>query len=255
MKSASNGGDSAASTAQATGDPMAEPIAEYTAQQKASKKSKDSDAGDAAIYPPVQPLRYPDIEGAREAWALDNPDAPRPSWLESPPTLVGNTQRMVVSSDPFTSVEECYAQLRDKLRTTVHRRILDLGAAASGRHSVYVPDCESLGIGIEYILSELCPEKEYIETVSTSVGDMKRAHALLEFTPPQDEFLVDRWRDFARVESVRVVAILSGLVLAGLAFVYGLIRLDTWTRGYYTKRLFIGVPAVIIAVLALLTTV
>jgi hypothetical protein len=214
-----------------------------------------SEQATATVYPPVQPYRYPDMDGAQEALALDKPGAPRPEWLDVPPTLVGNTQRVVVSSDPFTSVEECYAQLRDKLRTKVHRRIADLAAAASGRHSVYVPDCESLGISIEYILSELCPEKEYIETVSTSVGDMKRAHALVEFTPPQDEFLVDRWRDFARVESVRVVAVLSGLVLVGLAFVYGLIRLDTWTRGYYTKRLFIGVPAAIIAVLALLATV
>jgi hypothetical protein len=81
---------------------------------------------------------------------------------------------------------------------------------------------------------------------------MLRAHMLLEFQDRQDEQLLDRWRGFARQESIAVIAIFGGLALLGLALIYGLLKLDTWTRGYYTKRLFLGVPAAIIAVVVLL---
>jgi hypothetical protein len=36
---------------------------------------------------------------------------------------------------------------------------------------------------------------------------------------------------------------------------WGLLKIDSWTKGYYTKRLFIGVPAVIIGIIALLALV
>ena len=35
------------------------------------------------------------------------------------------------------------------------------------------------------------------------------------------------------------------------AWSYGLLKVDTWTKGYYTKRLFLGVPAAIIGFVAL----
>jgi hypothetical protein len=118
--------------------------------------------------------------------------------------------------------------------------------ANSGQH-VHVPELQRLGIDPAY-MAELCSQGEWVETISTSVGPMKRVHTLVEFTPPQDQLLLDRWLRFARFQSMELVAGMSSLVVAGLALVYGLLKVDTWTRGYYTKRLFIGVPATIIAV-------
>ena len=174
----------------------------------------------------------------------------RPAWLDQPPKLVGNTRRVVVSTDPYSTVEECHAALRDKLRGVVQARVDELARAANGGHYTSTPGLDSMGINIEYILSELCPEDDYIETINASFGEMKRAHALVEFNEPQDRLLLDRWRAYARVQSIEVVAVLSAFVVGGLAFVYGLLKVDTWTRGYYTKRLFLGVPAAIIAVVA-----
>jgi len=175
---------------------------------------------------------------------------PRPDWVDKPPKLVGNTRRFVVSTDPYSTVEECYANLRQKMRDVVHARIMEKAAETNGGRSVYVPELEQLGLGIDYILSELCPEDDYIETVNHTFGKMLKAHALLEFTPQQDELLVDRWRSYARSASVGAVAGVSTLIVAGLSLVYGLLKVDTWTRGYYTKRLFLGVPAVIIGLLS-----
>jgi uncharacterized membrane protein YgdD (TMEM256/DUF423 family) len=175
----------------------------------------------------------------------------RPAWLDNPPTLVGNTRRVVVSTDPYSTIEECYAQLQEKLRQAVQERIAEKARDLNRGQSVFVPPLEWMGVTTDYILRELCPEGEYIETVNASFGEMKRAHALLEFTEVQDELLLDRWRAYARRESVHVVGILSTLVVGGLAFVYGLLKVDTWTRGYYTKRLFLGVPAAIIGLVLL----
>jgi hypothetical protein len=175
----------------------------------------------------------------------------RPAWLDNPPTLVGNTRRIVVSTDPYSTIEECYGQLQEKLRQAVQERIAERARDLNRGQSVFVPPVESMGVTTDYILRELCPEGEYVETVNASFGEMKRVHALLEFTEGQDELLLDRWRAYARRASVAAVAMTSTLVVGALALVYGLLKVDTWTRGYYTKRLFLGVPAAIIGLFLL----
>jgi hypothetical protein len=107
-----------------------------------------------------------------------------------------------------------------------------------------------MGISTEYIRRELCPEEPYVETVHASFGPMLKVSALLEFNERQDEFLMDAWKAYARRAGIKNMGALSLLVLSGLGLLYGMLKLDTWTRGYYTKRLFLGVPAVIIAVVA-----
>ncbi len=180
----------------------------------------------------------------------------RPEWVDRPPKLVGNTRRVVVSTDPFVTVQECYVQLQDKLRNIVQGRVQELASAAhGGRRGVSTPRLELMGVSIGYVLSELCPEDDYVETLDTSVGEMKRAHALLEFNEAQDQYLLSRWRDYARVERIEMVSGAAAFAVAVVGFVFGLLKVDTWTRGYYTKRLFLGVPAAIIAVVALLLTV
>jgi len=204
-----------------------------------------AEQGEAKSRVEAQPVAIPVKEVS--------PPGPRPDWVDNPPKLLGNTRRVAVHTDPYSTVEECYAQLREDLREAVRQRIEEKAREANGGRSVHVPDLEQLHISTDYIFSELCSEPDYIETVQMSapLGEMLRAHALLEFTPPQDELLVDRWRAYARRENVEAVGILSTLVVGALALVYGLLKIDTWTRGYYTKRLFLGVPAAIIAMLYL----
>lgn len=216
----------------AAADPYAEPIAQYEGQYKAVAAAAAAEA------------------------AAAEPDKPKPDWVVNPPKPVGNTHPVVVSTDPYSTAEECQLALQEKLSFVVQRRIDDLARAADGGSFTDSPGLESMGITIPYIYSELCPEPEdyYIETVNASFGEMKRAHALVEFNEAQDRVLLQRWRDYARVESLMVVGGILSLAVAGLAFAYGLLQVDTWTRGYYSKRLFLGVPAAIIAVVFLLST-
>jgi hypothetical protein len=107
-----------------------------------------------------------------------------------------------------------------------------------------------LGLWDEDIAREFCPSGHYyyFEKVDSSVGEMLNAHAMLEFGPAQDAMLVDRWKAYARRDGIEKTAGAAALVVGCLALAFGLIKVDTWTRGYYSKRLFLGVPAVIILV-------
>jgi hypothetical protein len=108
-----------------------------------------------------------------------------------------------------------------------------------------------LGITIDYIRREIAKD-EYLETVERSFGPMMKLYTLLEFTPAVDRELTARWDNYRRQERLASVGVGAASVLASLALAWGLLRFDTMTKGYYTKRLFIGVPAAIISLVSLL---
>jgi hypothetical protein len=186
---------------------------------------------------------------ASDARSAPTPRPEKPDWVSNPPSLVGNVRKYVVSAGPYETLEECHRALEAEMQQVVAARVNEL-AAKAGEPLVYFPNLYQLNVGPDYILRELCTD-EYVEDVDASVGQMKTAYALLEFTEAQDQFLMDRWKIFARRDRLVWTALMSGLGLGCVALAYGLLKVDTWTRGYYTKRLFLGVPAAIIAVVAL----
>jgi hypothetical protein len=111
----------------------------------------------------------------------------------------------------------------------------------------------SLGIGIDFIRREIATD-EYVETAERSFGPMKKLYTLIEFSPAVDRELQARWEASRRGERVAVVGMGAASVLGILGLAWGLLKVDTATRGYYTKRLFLGVPAAIIGVVVLLMT-
>jgi hypothetical protein len=174
----------------------------------------------------------------------------KPDWVTNPAGLVGETRHVVVSVGPYQSLDECYLALEEKMCEVALGRVRELASVESGS-TVNVANLQQIRVGTDYVLRELCIG-EYDEVVHASFGPMRKAYALMAFTQPQDKWLLDRWKDFARRDRLTVLAILSGLTVGGVAFVYGLLKVDTWTRGYYSKRLFIGVPAAIIGVVTLI---
>jgi hypothetical protein len=137
------------------------------------------------------------------------------------------------------------------MRSAVSERITDLAREATGKPYLNIPDLESMHLGNVYIRRELLTDV-YVADGEASFGPTKTAWGLLEFTAAQDQQLLEAWKRYARRDGMAITAVISSLVVAGLGVVLGLLKLDTWTRGYYTKRLFLGVPAAIIALVALL---
>jgi hypothetical protein len=115
----------------------------------------------------------------------------------------------------------------------------------------HLHELQSAGITLDYVHREIAKE-EYLETADRSFGEMKKLYTLIEFTPSVDRQLRQYWDAFQRQERFAVVGVGASGVLGLLGLCYGLLKLDTWTKGYYTKRLFLGVPAAIIGLGTLL---
>ena len=98
---------------------------------------------------------------------------------------------------------------------------------------------------------DIC-QNHWVETLELGVGDMKRVYGLVEFNAAADRQLTKAYQDYERQFRVREVGGIAGIGLGSLALLFGLLKVDTWTKGYYTKRLFFGVPAVIIGFLFML---
>jgi hypothetical protein len=194
-------------------------------------------------------------------WQKENP--PRPEWVVNPPSRVGEVRREVIATEEWP--EEDLARARDVgLMLKTYEYVQRLYGAPRQIHRVEprliheeswgdhrLNELQKAGITLDFIEREIARD-EYIETANRSVGPMMKAYTLLEFTPVVDRELRRHWDSFQRQERFAVVGAGAGAVLGLLGMCYGLLKVDTWTKGYYTKRLFLGVPAAIIGLGVLL---
>ena len=193
-----------------------------------------------------------------EVKTSEPPAAPRPAWVDNPPRRIGAVAREVIVTDEWSTEKEC-VRARDielMLKTHAHLQRL-IGAPDDGYMLDDRINLESVlsvfrrqelahaGITVDYARREIAKE-EYLERTERSVGPMMRLYTLVEFSPAVDRELLQRWQSHRRQERFFVVGAGAASVLGLLGFVLGLLKIDTWTRGYYTKRLFLGVPAAII---------
>ena len=176
---------------------------------------------------------------------------PKPDWVLNPPKQIGNVRKFVVTSDPYLTAEECRQDADEKMQNLALNRAAELSGASLARRT-NAASLADLGLGGDYVRRELCTD-EYVDVIDSSVGEMRKTYSLVEFNEAQDALLVDRARSYSRQEGLLDVTLIGGGVLSSVATLFGLLKLDTWTRGYYTKRLFLGVPAAIITVLTLLS--
>jgi hypothetical protein len=206
------------------------------------------------------------------------PASTKPSWAEEPPKRVGNVQREVIVTEDYATLAECYKVTDICLLLTTYNHLMRLTGQShvsettlpnvTLHHSFVLADGEvilngditydsrlnylaKLGIGIDFIRNEIAKD-EYVETVERSVGPMKKLYTLVEFSPLADRQLLQRWEMNERYKRFTFVGMGAGSVLCLLGGVFALLKFDTWTKGYYTKRLFIGVPAAIIGGVLLL---
>lgn len=199
------------------------------------------------------PAREPVVDGDAASGAASTTARSRqlrPEWLEGAASVNDGSQRQVLSTPPYQTASECRDRILIDLQQLVIERTKELLRIDRGGE-YYVPRLELMGLSIRNLSGKIVQE-EFVETIDTSVGPMKRLHALVQFPPTADQELLEGWRSYARQERMAVVGAISSGVVGVLALVFGLLKLDTWTRGYYSKRLFLGVPAAIIALLALL---
>ncbi len=218
-------------------------------QPLASVASDTAEAWDFATAPRIVVELDEPADEKTPAEPGDKPNKPakpeRPEWVDQELFRSGNVVRRTVSAGPFATLEECEQELLSKIDDAVCRQVKTLtGTQPAGLSSIDVTQ--------PYVMSE-CLVDQYAEQSKTKTGfEVWNQHVLLEFTPTVDNYLLNQFYTSQRYDRVSKVAMGGGGVLGLLAVVLGMLRLDTATKGYYTKRLFIGVPVAIIGALGLL---
>jgi hypothetical protein len=190
---------------------------------------------------------------AKQYGTQENGDMP-PHWVLSPNKVIGEVFRRTVDSDPFVTEAECRRQLEKELLPEVVSNRLEQLLPSRVHRQVQIDNLAQYGIGLDFILREICVD-EFTATIDTSVGPMKKVHVLMEFGQWEDNALISKWMQHESEIRLARFGKIAGLTLVGLAAAWGLLRFDTYSRGYYSKQLLGGsVLAIIALVVVMLRT-
>ncbi len=217
------------------------PTAELWEELTKSRIDLDGEAEKSPVVRQAAKAAEQAEEDSEELIALDPPD-----WVTNKPKPVGNVYRVVVQSDPFYSEDECFDQLEEKFEEEVRERLTKI-LPATQKADIRGASLAELGIPLSFVMKEICRES-HTTLVDSSVGTMKTVHVLMEFDGSVEQELRSDWIAYQRRQGRGMVSRIAAMVLSGLAICYSLLQVDTWTRGYYTKRLLVGLPVAIIAV-------
>jgi len=165
-----------------------------------------------------------------------------PAWVLQSLGKQGAVYRTKIVVGPYKTRQECDQALPGELllaaRTVIDRQMGDSHRISDNRL-------------LPYLSQRVVREEweEHKESETAAVGEMTYLHALLEFD--------DRsWRELARMQHEREiqqrlqeVGVEAGLLFVLLGTVFGYLKLDTMTRGYYTGRLQLAAGAVILCLI------
>jgi hypothetical protein len=215
-----------------------------------------------------------------------------PAWIHEEPKVLSGTQKEVIETEEYQSRDDCRQAMEIYLLLKTHQYLQELAGhptsgfelpsisfrqkmvIANGNVISIIPtsgtstgwidprlrELARLGIGIDFIRNEVVAKdskgepKEYLETIDhPDLGPMKRLYVQIEFSPHVKNSLRRFVEADQRERRLTFAGVGAGSVFGLLGLAFALLKLDTWTKGYYTKRLFLGLPAAIILGLLLLS--
>jgi hypothetical protein len=170
--------------------------------------------------------------------------APRPNWAEtSPRRLADGTYQTTVVVGPY---EPGDPQIDRQM-------VLDLQSALDDYVESHVGTGASQHVRLSprelvKLLIDDTWQETYQSADTPSLGPMVRQHALLVFDNAARKQIESRHRATLIASRLAYTGTIAGLALAVLATLYGYLKLDTLTRGYYSGRLKAAAGAVMMAV-------
>jgi hypothetical protein len=167
---------------------------------------------------------------------------PRPKWVGAEPVLTGEVQSIPVCSGPFEQVHEARRALDEQLRKAVDEYIDDYFHETCGAR---LQASQFIKYDLNYIKSHLIgSDKTYHEVVQVSFGPMHQMHAQVTLDAAFRKDLEARradlereWRKMVAAHRVLGTGLGFGVLLGILSLICGYFKLDTFTRGYYSRRL------------------
>lgn len=184
--------------------------------------------------------------GPRPAW-VDAPAArlggayrTRVAWADAPTGLVGGIYRTRLEVGDYATREECDRNLPEALQQAVKAYAERLIGEGAGRRT---------NVPLPYIHEHIV-KQEWEEHPVASFGPMVRLHVLMEFDQNDRDYIKDLHQQALVAERLKYTAVATGGLFALLATVFGYLKLDTLTRGYYTGRLRMAAALTILALVA-----
>ncbi len=179
-------------------------------------------------------------EAAGTAETADGDHGRLPAWVYSGAGLVGDVYQMPITVGPYATRDECDIEQAKALDDALHRYVrLFLGE--DGAQTFQVP---GLYVRRHIVRTQIEEHRE------TSVGPMIYRHILLAFGPAEQQHIEEIYKQSLVARRLRFAGIGAAGLFGLLATVFGYLKLDTLSRGYYTGRLRLGAAAAILGIVA-----
>jgi hypothetical protein len=171
--------------------------------------------------------------------------AQRPDWVGKPPSRVGDSYQMCVTSGPYTTQLECEAKIPEAIQPALDEFV----ERYRGRDAV-----SQVHLSRDQIQHLI--KTEWEEDVHSSVGPMKQIHLLLNFNQEAKKFIEDAINSNIFIHRVAIAGTgLIGLWLC-ISVVWGYLKMDLATKGTRRGRLQLAAVAAILTIVAtILSTV
>jgi hypothetical protein len=166
---------------------------------------------------------------------------PRPAWMDAPTGRAGDVYRTRTKVGPYFSLVECEGQLPNALRQAV-QAYADRQLGEGKGQFVNLPT--------SYIHDHIV-HGEWEERKQDLIEPMIYLHVLLEFDSDARRAIDASYRNTVVVGRLSQTATAGGVVLGLLTIIFGYLKLDTLTRGYYTWRLRLTATAAILGLAAI----
>jgi hypothetical protein len=203
----------------------------------------------------VESTPSPREDGSRAPTTVDRQ---RPPWLEDAFRRSGNSFQFVVRTGQYPTREEADREVNRQIVIKTAEVLGDL----VGRPLIHDPHAYQQGTSSEWVHEialhhllrlELTPgavrsavwRDEYVQSNEMEFDKadplpMVEIYTLLEYDPAFQAELQERWRRSEARQRIGAIGVIAAGVLGLLGITWGVLKFDTMTKGYYTKRLLIG---------------
>jgi hypothetical protein len=164
--------------------------------------------------------------------------AARPAWMDQPTGYREGAYRTITTAGPYSTPQECNQKLNDALNEAIHNYVDRFMSQRVGNEIELPPAF----IHERIVRGEWLEQSEY-----SAVGPMYNLHALLVFDRGVNQELERRYRESQISGRLASTGAGAAIVLGLIATLFGYLKLDTLTRGYYTGRLRAAAATAILA--------
>lgn len=181
---------------------------------------------------------------------------PRPEWVETEPLTADDRYEVAVESGLHLRKRTAQQALYEEVKSIVDKYVNNYLESEFASTLVNYSIGESDDAGSRTMILRLdgksypIGSERFDEQVEFDYGVMNQSHLLVKLDQDIQNALDLRWREVRATSRLLQTGLGGGALLLLLGTMFGYLKLDTATRGYYTGRLQFGAAAAILAIVA-----